>query len=206
MVNFAYLRVSTDHQDVANQKFGILEYCNYQKITSIEMIEDSASGKKHWKNRAIGELLAKADKNDVIVVSEISRLGRSTLQVLEILELAVRKRICIHIVKNQMIMDGSMQSTITATVLRLAAQIEREFISVRTKEALAKRKSDGVQLGRPKGPAASLKLDEREEEIVGYLKKSISKRAIAKLTDCSPSTLYKWMKRRKIEKKALQHV
>ncbi len=206
MVNFAYLRVSTDHQDVANQKFGILEYCNYQKITSIEMIEDSASGKKHWKNRAIGELLAKAEKNDVIVVSEISRLGRSTLQVLEILELAVRKRICIHIVKNQMIMDGSMQSTITATVLGLAAQIEREFISVRTKEALAKRKSDGVQLGRPKGPAATLKLDEREEEIVGYLKKSISKRAIAKLTDCAPSTLYKWMKRRKIEKKALQTV
>jgi len=206
MVNFAYLRVSTDHQDVANQKFGILEYCNYQKITSIQMIEDSVSGKKHWKNRAIGDLLTKADKNDVIVVSEISRLGRSTLQVLEILELAVRKRICIHIVKNQMIMDGSMQSTITATVLGLAAQIEREFISVRTKEALAKRKSDGVQLGRPKGPAASLKLDEREEEIVGYLKKSISKRAIAKLTDCAPSTLYKWMKRRKIDKKALQPV
>jgi len=206
MTNFAYLRVSTDHQDIANQKFGILEYCNYQKITSIEMIEDSASGNKDWKNRAIGDLLAKAEKNDVIVVSEISRLGRSTLQVLEILELAVRKRICIHIVKNQMIMDGSMQSTITATILGLAAQIEREFISVRTKEALAKRKSDGVQLGRPKGPAASLKLDEREEEIIGYLKKSISKRAIAKLTDCAPSTLYKWIKRRKIDKKILQTV
>ena len=206
MTNFAYLRVSTDHQDVANQKFGILDYCNRQKITTVEMIEDSASGKKHWKNRAIGDLLAKAEKNDAIVVSEISRLGRSTLQVLEILELAVRKKICIHVVKNQMIMDGSMQSTITATVLGLAAQIEREFISFRTKEALAKRKSDGVQLGRPKGPAVSLKLDEREEEIVGYLKKSISKRAIAKLTDCAPSTLYKWIKRRKIEKKVFQTV
>lgn len=158
-----------------------------------------------WKNRAIGELLAKAGKNDVIVVAEISRLGRSTLQVLEILELAVRKRISIHIFKNQMIMDGSMQSTITATILGLAAQIEREFISVRTKEALAKRKSDGVQLGRPKGPAASLKLDEREQEIVGYLKKSISKRAIAKLTDSAPSTLYKWMKRRKKRKKVSEN-
>jgi DNA invertase Pin-like site-specific DNA recombinase len=71
---------------------------------------------------------------------------------------------------------------------------------------LAKRKSDGVQLGRSKGPAASLKLDEREEEIIGYLKKSISKRAIAKLTDCAPSTLYKWIKRRKIDKKILQTV
>lgn len=203
MVNFAYLRVSTNRQDVDNQKFGILDYCNRQKITPVEMIEDHASGKKNWKNREIGELLTKAGKNDVIVVSEISRLGRSALQVLEILELSVRKKICIHIVKNQMIMDGSMQSTITATVLGLTAQIEREFISVRTKEALAKRKSDGVQLGRPKGPAASLKLDEREEEIVDYLKKSVSKRAIAKITDCAPATLYKWIKRRKIEKKVL---
>ena len=166
MANFAYLRVSTNHQDIANQKFGILEYCNYQKIAPIEMIEDSVSGKKHWTNRPIGDLLTKADKNDIIVVAEISRLGRSALQVLEILELAVRKKICIHIVKSHMIMDGSIQSTITATVLGLAAQIEREFISVRTKEALAKKKSNGVRLGRPKGPSACLKLDEKEEEIV----------------------------------------
>ena len=83
-------------------------------------------------------------------------------------------------------MDGSMQSTINATVLGLAAQIEREFISARTKEALAKRKADGVKLGRPKGKAQTLKLDAFEDEIRNYLKKGINKLAISKLIECSP--------------------
>jgi DNA invertase Pin-like site-specific DNA recombinase len=95
-------------------------------------------------------------------------------------------------------MDGSMPATITATILGLAAQIEREFISVRTKEALAQRKAKGFALGRPKGPAKSHKLDPRKEEIVDYLKKGVSKRAVAKIVECSPSTLYGWIKRHKI--------
>ncbi|CAN5241915.1 hypothetical protein BH10PSE19_BH10PSE19_20050 [soil metagenome] len=89
-----------------------------------------------------------------------------------------------------------MQATITATILGLAAQIEREFISPRTKEALSKSKLDGVKIGRPKGQAELLKLDASHDEIIGYLKKGINKRAIAKLVECSPSTLYKWLKRR----------
>jgi DNA invertase Pin-like site-specific DNA recombinase len=100
--------------------------------------------------------------------------------------------------KNNMILDGPMQATITATVLGLAAQIEREFISARTKEALSKRKQDGMKLGRPKGEANILKLDAFHDEITGYLKKGINKRAISKLIECSPSTLYQWLKRRRI--------
>lgn len=90
-----------------------------------------------------------------------------------------------------------MQATITATILGLAAQIEREFISSRTKEALAKRKKDGLKLGRPKGQAQLLKLDNFRSEIIMYIKKGINKRAISKLIECSPSTLYEWLKRRK---------
>jgi DNA invertase Pin-like site-specific DNA recombinase len=97
-----------------------------------------------------------------------------------------------------MVIDGSIQSTITATVLGLAAQIEREFISSRTKEALAKRREDGMKLGRPKGQAQLLKLDNYRDEILKYLKKGINKRAISKLIECSPSTLYEWLKRRKL--------
>lgn len=198
MTNFAYLRVSSDQQDTNNQKFGLLEYCNNRNINPVKFIEDTASGKTTWKERAIGNILEKAIKGDLLLVSEISRLGRSTLQVLEILEMAAKKEISVHIAKNHIVIDGSMQSTITATILGLAAQIERDFISSRTKEALAKRKADGFKLGRPKGQSQLLKLDSFCEEINGYLKKGINKRAISKLIECSPSTLYLWLKRRKL--------
>jgi DNA invertase Pin-like site-specific DNA recombinase len=203
MTNFAYLRVSTDQQDAKNQKFGILDYCNKKNLLPIKFIEDTASGKISWQERAIGQIIQKANKGDLIVVSEISRLGRSTLQVLEILELAAKKEISMHIAKNHIVIDdSSIQSTITATILGLAAQIEREFISTRTKEALAKRKADGFKLGRPKGQSQLLKLDSFYDEITGYLKKGINKRAISKLIECSPSTLYVWLKRRKLYTKA----
>jgi len=203
MTNFAYLRVSTDQQDAKNQKFGILDYCNKNNLLPIKFIEDTASGKISWQERAIGQIIQKANKGDLIVVSEISRLGRSTLQVLEILELAAKKEISMHIAKNHIVIDdSSIQSTITATILGLAAQIEREFISTRTKEALAKRKADGFKLGRPRGQSQLLKLDSFYDEITGYLKKGINKRAISKLIECSPSTLYVWLKRRKLYTKA----
>ncbi|MGQ3891203.1 recombinase family protein [Legionella sp. CNM-4043-24] len=144
MTNFAYLRVSTDHQDANNQKLSVLDYCNSHGINSLTFIEDVVSGKTTWRDRAIGGVLEKAEKGDAIIASEISRLGRSTLQVLEIMEMAAQKSVSVHIAKNNMVLDGSMQSTITATILGLAAQIQREFISARTKEALSKRTSDGV--------------------------------------------------------------
>ena len=201
MANFAYLRVSTDHQDVENQKLGVLDYCNHHNISPLKFVEDTVSGKTPWRERAIGAILEKAAGGDCLVVAEVSRLGRSTLQVLEILEMAAQKRISVHIAKNRMVMDGSMQATITATILGLAAQIEREFISARTKEALSKSRMDGVRLGRPQGESERLKLDAFHDEIIGYFKKRINKRSIAKLIECSPSTLYKWLKRRHIHTK-----
>lgn len=198
MTNFAYLRVSTDRQDVKNQKLGVLDYCNAQNINPLKFIEDTMSGTTAWREREIGNLIETGKTGDIIIVAEVSRLGRSILQVLEILEIAAQKGISVHIAKNRMIMDGSMQSTITATILGLVAQLEREFISSRTKEALQKRKNDGLTLGRPKGESDTLKLDAFRTEITGYLKKGINKRAIAKLIECSPATLYQWMKRRQI--------
>lgn len=203
MTNFAYLRVSTDHQDAKNQKLGVLDYSNSHNITHLKFVEDTVSSKIPWRDRAIGAIVEKAVTGDVIIVAEVSRLGRSTLQVLEILEMAAKKGISVHIAKNRMIMDGLMQATITATILGLAAQIEREFISARTKEALSKSKMDGVKLGRPRGESDLLKLDAFHDEIIGYLKKGINKRSIAKLTECSPSTLYKWLKRRHIHTKQI---
>jgi DNA invertase Pin-like site-specific DNA recombinase len=198
VTNFAYLRVSTDHQDAKNQKLGVLDYCNSHEISPLTFIEDTVSGKSPWRERVIGNVVKNAQAGDVLVVSEISRLGRSTLQVLEILESAAQNKMTVHIAKNNMVMDGSMQATITATILGLAAQIEREFISARTKEALAKSKTEGVTLGRPKGHAEVLKLDVFHDEILDYLKKGINKRDITRLIECAPSTLYEWLKRRHI--------
>ncbi|MBC8282428.1 MAG: recombinase family protein [Nitrospinae bacterium] len=199
MQNFAYLRVSKDTQDVEKQKFGILDYCNKKNIAPVVIVEDTESRAKSWRLRGIGNILKKVQKGDRILVAEVSRLGGSPLQVLEILEEAAKKEIAVHIVKSQMIMNGTLQSTIMATVLGLSAQIEREFISVRTKEALAKIKAEGVKLGRPKGPAKNVKLDPHKDQILSFLKKRVSKLSIAKIFDCSPSTLYAWLKRHKIK-------
>ena len=202
MAHYAYLRVSTDQQDVDNQRHGILEYANKNGIDSLSFIEDTGSGKKKWKERKLGDLVtATMKKGDVLVVAEISRLARSTLQVLEMLEVSAESGLSVHIAKQNLVFTekGDMTSTIMATVLGMVAQIEREFISMRTKEALAARKAAGMTLGRPKGKSKTVKLDDHEEEIKGYLRKGINKRAIAKLVDCAPSTLYDWMKRRNIK-------
>lgn len=203
MANYAYLRVSTDQQDVNNQRHGILEYANKQGLANLQFVEDTSSGKTNWKERKSGGLLQQTMlPGDTIIFAEVSRMARSTLQVLEILEYATKNNLQVHIAKQNMRFDDSLNAKITATVLGLAAEIEREFISARTKEALAKRKADGVILGRPKGKAETVKLDAHEKDIRRYLKLGISKRAIAKLVDCSPSTLYDWLDRNKIRVKA----
>lgn len=200
MTVYAYLRVSTDEQDVDNQRHGILEYANIHNLGSLEFVEDRASGKTNWKERKSGELLQKTlQPGDTILFAEVSRMARSVLQILEMLAHCAEHEITVHIVKQNMVFDDSLNARITATVLGLAAEIEREFISMRTKEALAKRKAEGMVLGRPKGKKAKkVKLDKHAVEIRKYLDLGISKRAICKLVGCSPSTLYEWIERRKV--------
>lgn len=150
-----------------------------------------------WGKRGIGKIIEKVQEGDVLVAAEISRLARSTLQVLEILEHCANKKVSVYITKGGMHIDDSIQSTITATILGLAAQIEREFISKRTKEALKRIKEAGTVLGRPKGKAKTVKLDNHTEQIKELLKKKVSKRSIARILECAPSTLYEWLKRLK---------
>ena len=117
---------------------------------------------------------------------------------LELLQAAAERGVTVHIAKNRMVLDQSLPATITATILGLAAQIEREFISARTKEALERRKAAGLPVGRPKGRATKLMLDDRRAQIVDYLNKGVSKRSVAKILGCSPTTLYSWIRRRRI--------
>jgi DNA invertase Pin-like site-specific DNA recombinase len=198
MANYAYLRVSTERQDVEHQKLGILEYRNRRRIAPLTFVEDTASGSFSWRARALGRLLEQVQAGDVIVAAEVSRLARSTLQVLALLEIAAAKAVSVHIVKGHLVLDGSLQATTTATILGLAAQIEWEFIAARTKEALARRKAQGLPLGRPKGPEARVKLDSYQDLIVAYLHKGVSKRSIARILECSPSTLYAGLRRHRM--------
>jgi len=199
MTLYAYLRVSTDMQDVNNQKLGVLEYCAAQKLGMPDMVSDTISGKVDWQQREIGKLLARCTPGDVLVVAEISRLARSTLQVLEIMKAAATVEVAIHVVKNAMVMNGSMQSKIYATIFGLAAEIERDFISQRTREGLARCKVDGMVLGRPRDVALKLGLDDQAKKIDEYQALKLNKRAIAKLLGVSPNTLYAWLRRRRPE-------
>src|SRR5262249_36732080 len=155
MAVYAYLRVSTDRQDVDNQRYGILEYANTHGLAPLRFVEDTVSGRLSWREPAIGHLLVRtARAGDVILFAEVSRMARSTLQVLEILEHCMQRGVHVHIAKQRMVLDGSMPSRITATVLGLAAEIEREFIALRTREALAKRKEGGEPPGSAPRTAA----------------------------------------------------
>jgi DNA invertase Pin-like site-specific DNA recombinase len=138
MATYAYLRVSTDRQDVTNQRHGILEYANAHGLVPVDFVEDAASGRLAWRERELGRLLcSSARAGDVVIFAEISRMARSTLQVLEMLELSMQRELQIHIAKQRLVLDGSLNSRISATVLGLAAEIERELIASRTREALA---------------------------------------------------------------------
>jgi DNA invertase Pin-like site-specific DNA recombinase len=200
VTTFAYLRVSTDRQDVANQRHGLLEYANIHGLSPLRFVEDTTSSRMAWRERTIGQLLSTmATPGDVVLFAEISRMARSTLQVLEMLALGMERELHLHIAKQQMVLDGSLNSRITATVLGLAAEIERELIAARTREALAKRRAEGKPLGRPRGAkSAQLKLDTHADEIRRYVVKGISKRSIAKLVGCAESTLYDWFARRHV--------
>ena len=169
-------------------------------------MEDTTSGRRSWRDREIGRLLENAEAGDVLVAAEVSRLARSALQVLELLQAVAERGLTVHIAKNRMVLDQSLPATITATILGLAAQIEREFISARTKEALERRKAAGLPVGRPQGRATKLLLDDRCAEIVDYLNKGVSKRSVAKIL----GTLYSWIWRaahfRKIAIHALAYI
>jgi DNA invertase Pin-like site-specific DNA recombinase len=136
MATLAYIRVSTDKQDLDNQRHGVIEYAKKHSLEPLTFFEDTVSGKKNWRDRDLGKLIEQSNKGDVLLVADISRLARSTLQVLEVLQEAAKKELAVHVAKSNMVMDGSL-SRITAVILGLVAEIEREFISARTTEALA---------------------------------------------------------------------
>jgi DNA invertase Pin-like site-specific DNA recombinase len=198
MATFAYLRVSTNQQDLENQKLGVLEYANKKGFTIDKFWQETVTTRKKLQSRDLWLLMQQLKKGDILLVSEISRLARSLMEIMEIIKKLLEIGVEIHIVKQNFIIGdkaNKIQSSVLIFAFGLAAEIERELISQRTKEALAKRKADGVQLGRKKGSRnEKRKLDEYRNDIERYLKQGIPKTIIAKLLNININTLYYYVK------------
>ena len=200
---YGYIRVSTEKQDYDNQKFGILEYANKNNIHNIEFVEETISSRKKLEDRLIWDLINnKMQENDILITSELSRFGRSTLEVMHLFKLMTEKKIKAHIIKNNIKLNEE-ENKITNQVLifafGLAAEIERDLISSRTKEALARKRALGQTLGRRKGQQVKSKLDDKREDIINYLKKGISITAIAKICECGRTTMDHYIRSRKLK-------
>ena len=193
---YAYIRVSTDKQETENQRFEILKYANDKKLGNVEFIEETVSGRKSWKDRKIGVLISELCKGDILIVTELSRLGRSMLEIMELLSILLRNGIELHVVKSNQVLKDDLQSKVFAMAFSIAAEIERELISQRTREALQRRKAEGKPLGRPKGSYSS-KLDRYREQIEELLSKGVSISSIAKIIGVPYSTVYSYVQRRK---------
>lgn len=189
-----YLRVSTGAQELKKNKADILQLANQYDLGRVQFIEEKVSGKVTWRKRRIAELLDTLPPQGCIIVSELSRLGRSMLECMEILSIATQKGINVYAVKGNWRLDQSIQSKIIAMAFSMAAEIERDLISQRTKEALRFRKAQGIRLGRPRGPGKS-KLDQYRPEIEGLLANGATQRFIAKRYKTTEANLHNWLKK-----------
>jgi DNA invertase Pin-like site-specific DNA recombinase len=181
---YGYTRVSTPSQSTKNQRNEIFEYAHTQNILLDKIIEVEMSSSKNKKERQIEDTLNQLSKGDVLIVTKLDRLGRSTIEVLQIIEDIKNKGIILHVVRDGLIVDGNVSSAVNDMMLTLLtgfAQMERNFISERTKSALAQRKAQGVKLGRKKGTIVKSKYDEKLDTIKELLNKNVSISSISKI-------------------------
>lgn len=179
---YGYIRVSTDKQDTDNQKVGVIEKAK-SLGTSIEdwITDDGVSGAKEPEDRQLGKLLDKIKEGDVIITSELSRLGRKLFMVMRILEHCMKVGAKVYTVKDGYELGDNIQSKVLAFAFGLSAEIERDMISKRTKEALEKKRAEGVILGRPKGSRGkNIKLNKYKVQIKKMINENISQNIIAR--------------------------
>ncbi|TBX64782.1 master DNA invertase Mpi family serine-type recombinase [Flavobacterium silvisoli] len=194
-MNYGYIRVSTDRQTTQNQKFEIKNYAKEKDIVIDEWIEETISATKKLEQRKFGLLLKKMKKGDVLIVSELSRMGRNLMQIMKILHDCMEKDIQVFTIKERYELGNNINSKVLAFAFGLSAEIERNLISQRTKEALARKKAEGVILGRPLGSKSStLKLTGKEEEIKKLLKKKISYSGIGRILGAHRLTVSTFVK------------
>ncbi len=200
MAIWGYVRVSTHEQTPETQKLIILEYANQHHLVVDHWIETIISSRKSPHARRIDELLHQVQPHDTVIVSELSRLGRSVGQIAMIVDALLSTGVSLIALKEQITLDThlTLQKKVMMTMFSLFAEIERDLISQRTKEGLARSRAEGKLLGRPKGKLGKSKLDGKEQEIQGYVKKGVNLTNIARIYDVSRSTIQHFITTRKL--------
>ena len=195
-MRYGYIRVSSDKQTVENQRFEINQFCRQEGLAIDGWIEETVSGTRMYTKRRLGKLLRQVGEGDIIICSELSRLGRNLYMIMEILSHCMNRGCRVWTIKDGYRLGDDIQSKVLAFAFGLSAEIERNLISQRTKEALARLKAEGKQLGRPKGSKThkeALLLYRHETYIRRALENGQSKRAIAHRLHCSRSTLKRYI-------------
>lgn len=192
MRRYGYIRVSSDKQTVENQRFEINQFCQQEGLTIDGWIEETVSGTRTYTQRRLGELIQQAGKGDIIICSELSRLGRNLYMIMEILSQCMSRGCYVWTIKDGYRLGDDIQSKVLAFAFGLSAEIERNLISQRTKEALARMKAEGKHLGRPEGSKTrkkALALYHHEAFILQELEQGTPIREIARKLHCSRNTV-----------------
>ena len=196
---YGYIRVSTDKQTVENQRYEINQFCGKSGIVVDKWFEETISGSKKLEERQLGKLLKKMKKEDVLVCSELSRLGRNLLMIMGILNECMNRDIEVWTIKDNYRLGSDISSKVLAFAFGLSAEIERNLISQRTKEALARKKAEGVILGRPKGSkSAKTKLTGQEKKIRELLDRKVSYSAIGRILGVHRLTVSNFVKNQNV--------
>jgi len=200
---YGYIRVSTDKQTTENQRFEILRFMDEKQLHIDRWIEETVSSTKRLPDRKLGNLIERMREDDILIVTELSRLGRSILEVMSILHTLMEKDVKVFTTKERYELGNNISSKVLAFAFSLSAEIERSMISSRTKEALARKKSEGKRLGRPKGKLSSVtKLTGKDDLIREYLAKNIPQSVMARLLGVTRLTVRHYIRTRKLEKPA----
>ena len=195
---YCYLRVSSDVQDVEVQKIGIVDFLKQRELAAGEWVADEGvSGAVDWRKRGVGKIIAKAKRGDVIVFSEISRIARRLVLVLEVIKACTEKGIKIYTVKDRYVLEDTIQSKVLVTVMGLAAEIERDLLRQRTREGLKRAVANGKTLGRPKGRKSRPEccpLYGQDDKIVQLRARGVSFNGIARLLKVHRNTLARYIR------------
>ncbi len=196
---YGYLRVSTDNQTVENQRYEINKFAKSKGLSVDKYIEETISGGKAVNKRKLGKLLRKLKTGDILIATEISRLGRSLYMIMDILNLCMDKNVLVLTIKDNFHLGDDIESKVLAFAFSLSAEIERKLISQRTKEALERIKKEGKKLGRPIGSKNNhKKIDDKLDTINHFYNQGMSINQIAKRVKLHPNTIYKLKLKRNI--------